>query len=361
MQCSTVQSIRSTKTHTNHTGSTHIQTHRKDTEEHRVVRSLRAAKDPWPETNWDNAEETFGSKLLPSLLLATEHYLFLAMPVPTKLAPDITDKSHCNDNDNDIDNDNYGDDSNYDDDNNDDDENSEQDNDNSCTSSIMHNSDNNTLDASRCKADDNSCISDMSSLSSIKSFGKNAALDFSKIGLHGRSQETSILLDAYHRISKEGHRSQLVGIKGESGSGKSALVENMRQIVTTQDPAGWYIQGKFDPLRQMEALSAIVTAFSELCDFILHSHNFLQIRKNIQEKLGEDTSILENVIPNLFHVTSDNSMDTSTPDQLKQTSLPSSLKLASVIQVFLKAISTHSCPILIHLDDIQCTFSSSAK
>lgn len=254
------------------------------------------------------------------------------MPVPSKFVLDITDRSQY--------------------DNNDDDD------DNSC-GSIMHNSDNNSLDASRCEADDNTCISDMSSLSSKKSLGESATLDFSKLGLHGRSQETSILMDAYRRISNEGSRSELVWVKGESGIGKSALVENMRQLVTSQDPPGWYIQGKFDQLRQMEALSALVTAFSDLCDFILHSDNFPHVRKSIQKRLGEDARILENVIPNLFHITSGNVIDTSTPDQPERTS--SSVKLASVVRTFLKAISTHSCPILIHLDDIQCKFSLSAK
>jgi len=201
--------------------------------------------------------------------------------------------------------------------------------------------------------DDKTCdsASDVSSLSSTKSSGKSAVLDFTKLGLHGRSCETAILLQAYHRIAMEGSHSELILVKGESGIGKSALVEDMRRPVTSEEPFGRYIQGKFDQLRQMEPLSALVAAFSDLCDLILISDNLREFRIAIKNALGEDVCLLGNVIPNLVSITSDHSYDTSLSDEPEMPS--SSVKLASVFRAFLRAVSSPASPILMHLDDIH--------
>lgn len=198
-------------------------------------------------------------------------------------------------------------------------------------------------------------VSDMSDMSSTKSSGKSAVLDFAKLGLHGRSKETAILLDAYRRISRQGGRSELVLVKGESGIGKSALVEEIRIPVTSEEPMGRYVLGKFDLLRQIEGLTALVAAFSDLCDLIIESDDFLQVRETITVALGDDAHLLMSVIPNLANIISDQSNETVLQDHSEGPS--SSGKLASVFRAFLKAVSSPSSPIVMHLDDIHCKYS----
>ena len=200
-----------------------------------------------------------------------------------------------------------------------------------------------------------SYVSDMSDMSSTKSSKKSAVLDFAKLGLHGRSKETAILLDAYRRISRQGGRSELVLVKGDSGVGKSALVEAIRIPVTAEEPTGQYVLGKFDLLRQMEGLTALVAAFSDICDLMIDRDDFQQVRETITVALGDDAPLLMNVIPNLANIISDQSHDTMFHDHPGRRS--SSVKLASVFRAFLKAISSPSSPIVIHLDDIHCKYS----
>ncbi|MEM7184809.1 MAG: protein kinase [Spirochaetota bacterium] len=83
--------------------------------------------------------------------------------------------------------------------------------------------------------------------------------------LYGREKEIAKLLSAFANVS-EGN-SELVIVKGYSGIGKSALVNEIHKSIL--EKRGYFIEGKFDQFKRNIPYSAIIIAFQDLVRQIL--------------------------------------------------------------------------------------------
>jgi ABC-type phosphate/phosphonate transport system ATPase subunit len=93
--------------------------------------------------------------------------------------------------------------------------------------------------------------------------------------IYGRGAETHTLHKTYQRLLAA-KQAQFVVIHGESGAGKTALVETLMGPVF--DTSGYFMAGKYfqqkDTSTECEPCSAIMAAFSDLCDLVVQSHDF---------------------------------------------------------------------------------------
>ena len=180
-------------------------------------------------------------------------------------------------------------------------------------------------------------------------------LDSTSRSLCGRSKETLTLFHAYQNVlhNRGGALSKSVlVVHGESGSGKTSLVNMLRDPVS--DSQGYFCAGKFvQPSRGVslqEPHSAIMAAFSDLCDLVLQSGDFDNERRTeIQQALGTDANLLVKAISNLSPFLDGDSqlgrIDTKNEAVL--------VKFKVACKTFLHAMSSARHPIVLFIDDIQ--------
>ena len=164
--------------------------------------------------------------------------------------------------------------------------------------------------------------------------------------LFGRQEQVATVRAACDRTS--GGKSELVCVHGVSGTGKSSLVESMREIVMTND-AGCFVSGKFDLLQtSREPYSAIAAAFSDICDIILQSENPMDERRAALVALGPECKILSRVVSNISNITGEecgNEPYTVGNEDFACFML--------ACKQFLCAVATDDHPLLIFFDDVQ--------
>ena len=164
--------------------------------------------------------------------------------------------------------------------------------------------------------------------------------------LCGRTRESLQLLKAYSRVIRTKH-SEVVMVHGESGSGKTTLIETLRELVC--DSRGYFCAGKFFQNSGIkEPYSAIMAAFSDLCDLMSQSDDFDEDRRrDIQQALGPDGYLLSKVISSLPAFISDSQADVDTKNE------SDFLKFKIACKHFLHVMSSPEHPIVVFIDDIQ--------
>ena len=193
-------------------------------------------------------------------------------------------------------------------------------------------------------------------------------LDLSFIG---RSTESDILNESFHRIRQPDGKSEVVVVGGSSGTGKSSLIESLRDRVTLE-ANGFWVSGKFDQLRN-EPFSALVAAFSDLCDLVSQEYGPEQIKSTLKE-LETDYKVLANLIPSLqiMHSTflaSEDEQDLATVTSLEAVSESMAstsgkdmfARIKFSCRRFLNTLSSSDHPVLLFLDDLQWADEASIK
>lgn len=179
-------------------------------------------------------------------------------------------------------------------------------------------------------------------------------VDFTSVAvLCGRESQEEALLAAYQRVATG--QSEVVLIHGASGTGKSSLVETMRESVTTND-GGYFTLGKFDQLTtSKEPFSAIAAAFSDICDLIVQSSQFNDRRRSICDALGADSQILSRAISNITAITTTSGEENSQASEgsFELIDAESFTRFDLACQKFLRTVATEDHPLLIFLDDLQ--------
>lgn len=187
---------------------------------------------------------------------------------------------------------------------------------------------------------------------------------FQPTPLFGRTKEVKQLLESFQTLLAARNVSQttcqhqrLVIVHGVSGMGKTSLVESaLREVVC--DNQGYFCTGKFAQKGSThDAYSALMAAFSELCDLVVQSSDFEQRKDHIRKVLGADGYILANQISNIQHLFPRNDC----ADKDGSSNLPydyaldnSSLaRFQLACKSFLHAISSDAHPVVIFIDDIQ--------
>ena len=195
-------------------------------------------------------------------------------------------------------------------------------------------------------------------------------LDLSSIDLVGRSTELHVLNDSFDRIRQLDGKSEVVVVGGSSGTGKSSLVERLREKVTLE-ANGFWVSGKFDQLRN-EPFSALVAAFSDLCDLVAQEYSPEEITR-IMQQLETDYKVLANLIPGLQTLKStrgsqdQQEIATVTSLEAASESIASTsgkdmfARIKFSCRRFLTTLSSFDHPFLVFLDDLQWADEASIK
>jgi histidine kinase len=183
--------------------------------------------------------------------------------------------------------------------------------------------------------------------------------------LCGRTTETLTLLKTYETILQNTNRplsKAVLVVHGESGSGKTSLVDSLREPVSASH--GYFCSGKFFQqseggggglLVSQEPYSAVLAAFSDLCDLVLQSRDFDNRRRTqIRQALGPDGNLLSRAISNLSPFLDDNNNDDNTYFGLFDTTNKAILtRFKIACRRFLRAMSSERHPIVLFIDDVQ--------
>ena len=195
-------------------------------------------------------------------------------------------------------------------------------------------------------------MSSLSARSRIRNNRSKHELDFQSLGYYGRDREIVTLVRAYDRVCGEDHPSELVVVHGQSGTGKSTLAKGLSDKVLQS--GGILISGKFDQIRRNEPFSAIVDAFTDLCDIIQNDES------SMVAMLGkEDARKLKNLVYNLYRV--DGNGQDEDVEALTAMSLRAKLSLTECCCKFLRNVATAENPIVLFLDDLQWADESSIE
>jgi predicted ATPase len=205
------------------------------------------------------------------------------------------------------------------------------------------------------------------------SAAKGAALiplNFSRVKLVGRSKEREILLQTFGRVRAENDSpSEIVLLRGESGCGKSSLVQSIEAEVESK--GGFFASGKYGQFDASQRyLGGLIDAMTELSYLVAESQFVGDIRVRIKGALAEEEiSALAKTMPCvrlIIAATSegqDASLVSSSPDhQSALTTDEHAFHNFSVLfRSFLDAVSTPSHPVVFNLDDLQWTDDGSKR
>ena len=124
--------------------------------------------------------------------------------------------------------------------------------------------------------------------------------------------------------------------------------------------------GKFDLHQHSEPYSAFVSALTELCNSILALESedrgyFIQIRDSIRQCLGDESTLLLQLMPNIKRVFEDDH-DTKSMLGLEDFDLSQrKLRFNILIGRFFHAICKHGRPVVLYLDDLQWADTASLE
>ena len=172
--------------------------------------------------------------------------------------------------------------------------------------------------------------------------------------LYGRETESALLKRAYARVcSHENNKPELVLISGESGAGKSYLVE---QLLLKQQQNAYFVSGKFDQLQSRQPYSAVSCAFSTLYDQILASRDDVElIRHRIRDTVGSQVRVLTDVLPSLTPLFSNEQQQHAcNTDEIPSMPRPEARnRFHYVFRKFVRALGSPQKPLVVFLDDVH--------
>lgn len=181
--------------------------------------------------------------------------------------------------------------------------------------------------------------------------------------LFGRSKELDTLAHACERSRNSillgaDHGPQIVLVAGESGAGKSSLVEEALRREEKLNPndfvAGecktYICSGKFSQVQGYEPYAALKQAFSELCDSILNTRERGKMCDDLSDVLGPEGRILVDVVPGVATLMIADQQDDVVSNT--QGSMESFLRLKFLLKLFVRTVCKHRRFILF-LDDMQ--------
>jgi len=177
--------------------------------------------------------------------------------------------------------------------------------------------------------------------------------------LYGREQDVQKLLAAFDRVvSKEKQDSngvELVLIRGCSGIGKSALVQEIYQPITKQK--GYFVSGKFDQYQRDIPYFAIAQALESLIKQLLteDEKQLSQWREKLLWSLGSNGLVIIQVVPALSLIVGNQPEIPVLPPMEAQN------RFNQVFQKFICVFTQSEHPLVIFLDDLQWADHASLK
>ncbi len=163
--------------------------------------------------------------------------------------------------------------------------------------------------------------------------------------LVGRATEISALHQAFDASLHSAHRGMLVS--GAPGVGKSALVGELRPMVTAR--GGWFVSGKFEQYRQEAASPAITQALRELGRLLLAEPktNLDRQREIILAALGRQAGIITAALPEFLMLLGPQ------PELGEASPVEAEANLIQATGDLLGAVVSQARPLAIVIDDLQ--------
>ena len=161
----------------------------------------------------------------------------------------------------------------------------------------------------------------------------------------GRKAEKQELKDAFNKVMLGS--CEVVFIRGETGNGKSTLVQSFSKHVYKEN--GEFISGKFDQFRRNRPYSALILAFQDLLRKRLSSPAPVinAWEKRITSVLGQNASLITEVLPELELLIGKQ----APPPDLNSTESRNRFNLA--FKNFIKVFPSIDKPLVLFLDDLQ--------
>jgi tetratricopeptide (TPR) repeat protein len=162
--------------------------------------------------------------------------------------------------------------------------------------------------------------------------------------LHGRERETGVLTAAYERARRG--RLECVVIRGEAGSGKTALVDHLRmQLVRS---SGYLASGKFDPGHD-RPYGGWVSVLESLAQQVLVQSNesLARWQRELRSGVGSIARALVDHVPDLALILG----ETEPVPALGPRETQARLSLA--LQRMLQVCARPEHPVVLFLDDLQ--------
>ncbi|GAA3055644.1 AAA family ATPase [Pseudonocardia yunnanensis] len=161
--------------------------------------------------------------------------------------------------------------------------------------------------------------------------------------LVGRDPELAMLETAFEEALTGRCRGVLVG--GAPGVGKTALVDQLRPVVTGRD--GWFVAGKFDQYRRDLEFDAGFQAFRALGRLLLAEpeDKLGEVRERGLAALGPNAGLLSAVVPE-FAALLGVAPDAGDP-------LTAQVRAPQVGMQGLRAVASRERPVVIFVDDLQ--------
>ena len=161
--------------------------------------------------------------------------------------------------------------------------------------------------------------------------------------LIGRDDEVVALSDAFADALAGGCRGVLVG--GAAGVGKTALVDQLRPVVTGND--GWFVAGKFDQYRRDLEFDGIFQAFGALGRLLLAEPEgeLVELRQRMLTALGPNTGMAAAAVPEfaaLLGVPGEAGDPLTAHVRVQQSALET-----------LRAVASPKRPLVVFFDDLQ--------
>ncbi|MFD1531024.1 ATP-binding protein [Pseudonocardia aurantiaca] len=161
--------------------------------------------------------------------------------------------------------------------------------------------------------------------------------------LVGRDDEVAALEAAFADVTSGRCRGVLVS--GAPGVGKTALVDELRPVVTGSD--GWLVAGKFDPYRRDLEFDAVNQAFRALGRLLLAEpeNELAQVRERILRAVGPNAGLLTATVPEFAALLA------APPDPGDP--LTAQVRAQQVAVAVLRAVAPRKRPVVVFVDDLQ--------
>lgn len=161
--------------------------------------------------------------------------------------------------------------------------------------------------------------------------------------LAGRENELATLETAFEEALDGRCRGVL--IRGTAGVGKTALVDELRPVVTGRD--GWFVAGKFDQYRRDLEFAAVNQAFRALGRLLLAEpeDELTEVRARIMVTGGANAGLLTAAVPEFAALLA------VPPDPGDQ--LTAHVRAQRTAVAVLRAIASRKRPVLLFVDDLQ--------
>lgn len=163
--------------------------------------------------------------------------------------------------------------------------------------------------------------------------------------LYGRDHEIKTLFHIFDECV-DGDK-QLLMVSGYSGSGKSALIDEIHQPIAEKN--GLFIKGKFDQVQLDTPYFAFRQAFAELIKYILIADQAVQFKwkKKVNDAIGNSGKVLTDLIPGI------ETLIGVQPEVVDLKGVEAQNRFNYVLLNFLHATLDKDMPLVIFIDDLQ--------